>query len=1238
MRIVTKVALLVGLSIAVVMGGFHYVSSDRTEKAMLDEIHHLLVCGLDFAAREVSDRTESVTRTSEIIARDNAISRSLFLQLSLGVNQHLNEMVDIYPFFKYVMVVEPNGDVFAVSTRDNRGHKIAGEELLGLNIRNNPLFSEPSKTGTTVGTPGPDPYLELLGIKGGMNQWFVSPVMKGHTLQGWVVVSYDWETEMSKLLDDITGQLKSVSHPVVETALVDENRKVLVGTVPSDDTFVPGPNTLVNETPLSFGTMNLQLVIANDKAKAMRPITRLQRSLFVARGMATLLLAAILYLVLSRTLLARLALIRTGTQAFRKGDLSYRLPYLGDDELGELGETFNAMGASLQTMMTELKLKKEQLALTFENTPVGLVCSDSSGRFLAANRAFCEMLGYSSDELEGMSIREVTHPDDLAETLAGVKDLLEGNRQTVILEKRYVRKDSSIMFGIVRSGLVRDEKGRPTMLVAAVEDITERKKAQEALSESEKRYRRLFEDAPVMYVITRNEEGVPFIADCNEFFLRSVGRRREEVLGKPLANFYTKESRTALLEGGGYTRALAGEFFIGERQLVAVDGRIIPTLLYTATDEDSSGKVIGTRGMFVDITARKRAELALRQSEQRFKAVFESHHVVMLIIDPETGRIVDASPGACGFYGYSKEELTKKDISEINTLSPEEIFERMQMAAARQRKYFDFRHRLANGELRDVEVCTGPILIGERTFLFSVIHDVTDRKQAELALRESEERLRLIIDSAPVGIRIAQDAKYVYANPAFVKMFGYDSESEIVGLHVDAVVAPESKEYVRKRWADRMAGKTVPAHYEVTCLRKDGSRFDVEGWHTDITYMGKPSWLTFVFDISESKALRSQLVQAQKMEAIGTLAGGVAHDFNNILQVAVGYSELILGDEDLPQHYRDDLQKIHQSARRGAELVQRLLTFSRKTEINPRPLNLNHSIKEMRKMLERTIPKMIEIRLVLADNLNAINADPTQMDQILMNLAVNARDAMPDGGKLAVKTANVVLDEADVASCPDVAPGDYVHLTVSDTGVGMGEEVLEHIFEPFFTTKETGKGSGLGLSIVHGIVHRHGGHIRCSSVPGEGTTFEICLPALTSKEEPQERVAGTMPPGGSETILIVDDDELILDLGSRVLTKAGYTVITASNGREAVDVYQRRGQEISLVILDLIMPEMGGRQCLEGLLKLDPSVKVVVATGFSVDGETKEALASGAKGFVNKPYEVRQILEVVGEALDRKTQ
>ncbi|MGC8605189.1 MAG: ATP-binding protein, partial [Desulfomonilaceae bacterium] len=335
------------------------------------------------------------------------------------------------------------------------------------------------------------------------------------------------------------------------------------------------------------------------------------------------------------------------------------------------------------------------------------------------------------------------------------------------------------------------------------------------------------------------------------------------------------------------------------------------------------------------------------------------------------------------------------------------------------------------------------------------------------------------------------------------------------------------------------------------------------------------------------------------------------------------------GDPEL-----DDLQKIYQSAKSGAELVRRLMIFSRKIEPKFVSLDLNDLVMQTNGILVRTIPKMIDIHLELSNDIEQINADPTQIEQIIMNLAVNARDAMPEGGSLTITTRTVILDKDFGKDLAETKPGKYVMLSVADTGHGMGQETVKRIFEPFFTTKDLGRGTGLGLAVVYGIVQQHGGYIWCYSEPSKGTIFKIYFPVLEESQEPAEEVTELLPSGGKETILLVDDEESVRILVKRTLSIVGYTVITANNGAEALDVYSKRGKNIDLVILDLVMPKMGGGQCLNELLRLNPAAKVIIASGHSGEGGRAEYISSGAKEFIEKPYESRIFLKIVRSVLD----
>ncbi len=385
----------------------------------------------------------------------------------------------------------------------------------------------------------------------------------------------------------------------------------------------------------------------------------------------------------------------------------------------------------------------------------------------------------------------------------------------------------------------------------------------------------------------------------------------------------------------------------------------------------------------------------------------------------------------------------------------------------------------------------------------------------------------------------------------------------------------------------------------------------------------------------EAQHLQAQLLQAQKMEAVGTLAGGLAHDFNNILTAIQGQAEILLWDKAPEEPGYEELQAIMEACRKVGVLVRQLLTFSRKLPAHPLPVDLNREIKNLSILLARTLPKMIKIELDLAEQLAPVEADSVQLEQMLVNLAVNARDAMPDGGKLIIATSRA-SGAAD--SCPDevrLSPEKYVLLTVTDTGQGMPAEVRNHIFEPFFTTKDIGKGTGLGLAMVYGIVQSHHGYISCSSQPGMGTTFRIYLPVSAAPARTPEAADMETPalPRGAETVLFVDDEEMLRDLGARILANFGYAVRTAATGEEALKLYRQPESKIDLVIVDLIMPGMGGLKCLKQLMEFDPDARVIVVSGFAPDGDADEALAAGARGFLRKPFDVQEMLQLMRRIL-----
>jgi signal transduction histidine kinase/ActR/RegA family two-component response regulator len=519
-----------------------------------------------------------------------------------------------------------------------------------------------------------------------------------------------------------------------------------------------------------------------------------------------------------------------------------------------------------------------------------------------------------------------------------------------------------------------------------------------------------------------------------------------------------------------------------------------------------------------------------------------------------------------------------------------------------------------------------------------VLNDLTEHRHVQDALQASEAQKEAILNG--IGTNIAfvnENLEVIWANKACVDSAA-GGHSQLTGRRCHELWADPEKPCDGCPTVKALRSKK-PEHARMET--PDGRVwdesgepvFDAEGRLIGVVEIARDI-TELVRAEEERERLRSDLIQAQKMQAIGTLTGGIAHNFNNLLTVVLGYSELLLGDTPEGDPTYADLEKICRTCREGADLIQRLLTFSQRAEAQPQRLNLNDRIRQLHELLRKTIPLMVKIKLVLADDLASIDVDPNHMEQIVMNLAVNASDAMPEGGVLTVETRNAALGEEFFRTHREAKPGMYVLLRVSDTGRGIDKETIARMFEPFFTTKgwDSRRGTGLGLSIVQGVVEKHGGYIECFSELDKGTTFDIYLPV---KQGPVTLTRATEEPAlpeGPQTILFVDDEEYIRELGQRCLSRAGYTVIVAGNGAEAIERYDREKGKIALIVLDLIMPETSGRQCLQHILSADPQARILIASGQSSGGAIKNAMQMGAKGYLGKPYDMKQLLRAVTDA------
>jgi two-component system cell cycle sensor histidine kinase/response regulator CckA len=631
----------------------------------------------------------------------------------------------------------------------------------------------------------------------------------------------------------------------------------------------------------------------------------------------------------------------------------------------------------------------------------------------------------------------------------------------------------------------------------------------------------------------------------------------------------------------------------------------------------------------------------VQHAEENYRSIFENAVVGIFRATPDTTRFVSVNPVMAQMFGYeSPAEMVQSvvDVTPQLGLDParrEEAFTLLRKQGVLEN--FETRVRRKDGSEIWISANVRALCDAEGEFKYfdGIVQDITERKRAEDALRESEERYRDLVENAH-DIIFSHDLEgnYTSVNRAGEQITGYTHE-ESLSLKITDTIAPEYVNKARDMMAKELAGEEGTA-YEVELLAKDGKRIAVEVNTKLILQDGVPVGVQGIArDVTERKLLEAQLRQSQKMEAIGQLAGGVAHDFNNLLTAINGYSGLALQRIDDNHPLKGYLEEIRKAGDRAANLTRQLLAFGRKQILQPLAINLNDVVTEMNKMLRRLIGEDIQFNAKLDPALNKIKADPGQIEQVLVNLIVNARDAMPQGGNLTIETLGVDLNEDYASRHVAVAPGRYVMLAVSDTGTGMSEDTRARIFDPFFTTKGEGKGTGLGLSTVYGIVKQSGGSIWVYSELGHGTTFKVYLPELATSPQKTEVVTVESPmPRGSETILLVEDEDVVRGLARKILEHAGYRVLEASRGEEAVRLCLERAGPIDLLLTDVVMPETSGREVADRLTELLPGLRVLFMSGYTDEAIVHHGVLDSNVEFIQKPFNPAALAMKVREVLD----
>ena len=896
---------------------------------------------------------------------------------------------------------------------------------------------------------------------------------------------------------------------------------------------------------------------------------------------------------------------------------------------------------------------------------------------------------------------------------------------------------------------------------------------------SQQRFRRLTEATFEGLVIHDGGK----IIDTNAAFVRQSGYNENEIIGVSLLALFAPQSRERTMRN---IQTPPEQPF--EAEFLRKDGSSFPAEIYSRqlSEKGHSLQVTAVR----DITLRKAAEQAIRDSEALYRQMFEKNEAIKLLVDPASAVIVEANSAACKFYGYSQQQLKGMKVAEINTASPALILKEMERAAAEEKRFFTFKHKLASGEIRDVEVYTGPVTVRGRMLLYSIINDITERKKverklrqiveatssytgkdffnslvrslanalevqhafimeladvqnkklrtiahwngqtfgqkgvfeirdsaaeqilkreaiylpenarqiypndpwltrekieafyaislfdangnvlgalgimhnkplqrtwpaesvlkifaaravneiertlAEQALRDSEERYRRFFEEDLTGDFISTpDGRLLACNPAFAKIFGFDSVQDAMKVDVFSLY-PNHRE--RNKLMRRLLREKKLESIEVEFVHTSGrpiyaienviGKFDVNG---DLVEMRG-----YIFDITERKILEDQLLHSQKMEAVGRLAGGVAHDFNNLLTAITGYSGLILSNLDDKNLIQNEVEEVKKACELGAALTSQLLTFSRRQVQQPRLLDLYQVVTDLKTLVKRLVGENIALDMKLEENLGYIRADLGQIKQVLMNLAVNALDAMPFGGKMTIELYRKAFDGSEQFENEPIRAGEYIALEVRDTGHGMDEETQSHIFEPFFTTKAHGKGTGLGLSTVYGVVKQSGGYVDVHSDAGEGTVITTFFPLVDEQEATQElELTRFKLRRGKETILLVEDEHGVRRVTRMVLAKNGYNVLEAQDADEALVRYNQHNGAIDLLISDMVMPGMNGQQLAQRLKSIVPGLKVLFISGYVDNDQLFKNEDEISEPFLQKPYSPDTLLMKVQEVL-----
>lgn len=917
-------------------------------------------------------------------------------------------------------------------------------------------------------------------------------------------------------------------------------------------------------------------------------------------------------------------------------------------------------------------IQDERLEAIFELAPDAYYLYDLKGRFVDGNRMAEKLTGYKREELIGKSFLSLSLLSK-SDILKAAKRLIQNMRgkPTGPDVFTFIRPDNTRVDLEVRTYPVKIEGKR--LVLGIARDITERKQIEEEIrtlnqtlekkvlqatkelkaankqlhsdiksrlkkdkevKEQEEHFRHIIDHANDLIYNTDKKGNITFF---NPTAVKIMRRSEEELIGINYLELIRKDYKKKAEDfyGAQMKEVTPNTYF--EFPAVRGDGSEI-WLGQNVQPIIKNGKLKGFQAFARDVTDRKRTEIALKESERRYRAIFEDSRDVIYITGPD-GYFIEINQSGLDLFGYTRDEIMKINARDIY-LHPEDR-EDFVRELERNGYVLDYELKLKRRDGTSIDCLLSstirPSSDGKVLRYQGIIRDITEHKKAEEALLETERRFRELLENLKmIAVLLDLEGKIVFCNDFVSELTGHD-KAELLGKNwFDIFVPEDEREMRRTEFRDNIKSGTIPIHHENVIITKENKRRNISWTNTTLKDSGGNVFGTASIgsDMTDRLKAEEQLRHAQRMEVIGKLAGGIAHDFNNALTPILALSQMHLSRLSDDDPVKKALSTINKSATRATKLTSRLMAFGRKQVLEPHVLNINTTLMSIGDLLQRSVGDDVRLKIKPGAGLWNVKADPIQMEQVLLNLAINAKDALGSSGQVTINTENYTLNRSSSKYSLDLDPGEYVLISVIDDGPGIEDEIKQYIFEPFFTTKEMGQGTGLGLSVAYGIIKQHDGEIICESQVGSGTTFKIFLPRVDKPVEEVKHEEVQEDQRGEETILLVEDDDEVREVLREILKDIGYLVIEAADGKQATKISKKFNNEIHLLLTDLILPGLNGRELSEKLAEKRSDMKVLFISGYSEDVIAKHGILDEGLSFLQKPFTAALLSKKVREVLD----